>query len=401
MKVIQITNCFPPFAVGGAEVNAAKIAEGLSKSGYTVKTITIVTNKTDPAKFSDDVIPIRLFLSFDPWRDSERRDIPRLILLKICDFFNPLYFFRLLQVFKKEAPDIVLSHNLKGFSVSVWVAARMSGAKVIHVLHDYYLVCTNCSMVTKAGPCKDQCAKCKIYSHPRRLLASLVHRFIGVGQHVALEHRRHFAISSQKITIVNNYADGTRVDLRSSAIASAQPRPFTLGFIGRIEDVKGVPLIFKAVSLLKGASNIEIVLAGRESSKGYIRSLAEQYPTVVWRHLGFVRPHVFYSQCDCVIVPSTWAEPFPAVAYEPFEYGVPVLGSDLGGISEIVENEVSGLLFSAGDAEDLSRKIDRILSNPDLHARLQRGALAAWQRFSPSERMTNQYRSIIEEVAKN
>jgi glycosyltransferase involved in cell wall biosynthesis len=174
-----------------------------------------------------------------------------------------------------------------------------------------------------------------------------------------------------------------------------------LGFIGRIEDVKGVPLIFKAVSLLKEASNIEIVLAGRETSKGYLRSLAEKYPTVVWRHLGFVRPHDFYSQCDCVIVPSTWAEPFPAVAYEPFEYGVPVLGSDLGGISEIVENEVSGLLFSAGDAEDLSRKIERILSTPALHARLQRGALAAWQRFSPSERMTNQYRRIIEEVAKN
>ena len=70
-------------------------------------------------------------------------------------------------------------------------------------------------------------------------------------------------------------------------------------------------------------------------------------------------------------------EAFGRVAIEAFAHGVPVLGSDLGGIAETVADDHNGFLFPPGDVAALAALIDRVAGDGALYERLSRGALAS------------------------
>ena len=69
---------------------------------------------------------------------------------------------------------------------------------------------------------------------------------------------------------------------------------------------------------------------------------------------------------DMVIVPSIWYENAPLTITTSFAYGIPVISSDIGGMSEAVKDGEDGLTFKVGDHVDLSAKIRFITDNPEL-----------------------------------
>ena len=80
-----------------------------------------------------------------------------------------------------------------------------------------------------------------------------------------------------------------------------------------------------------------------------------------------------FAGIDVLVVPSIWLENAPFVIREAFTAGVPVVASDLGGMAEMVDHEVNGLLFTPGDADALGRALARLASEPVLVDRLRRG----------------------------
>ncbi len=76
---------------------------------------------------------------------------------------------------------------------------------------------------------------------------------------------------------------------------------------------------------------------------------------------------------DVLVVPSVWIENAPFVIREAFAAGIPVIASDIGGMAEMVADGRTGLLFRAGDAEDLRRAMLRLIREPDLLPRLRSG----------------------------
>jgi glycosyltransferase involved in cell wall biosynthesis len=81
-----------------------------------------------------------------------------------------------------------------------------------------------------------------------------------------------------------------------------------------------------------------------------------------------------YSQIDALVVPSLWPENSPLVIHEAFMAGVPVVGSRIGGIPELVTDGVSGFVFESGSAADLARALRRFIDRPQLVAELAAGA---------------------------
>ena len=79
------------------------------------------------------------------------------------------------------------------------------------------------------------------------------------------------------------------------------------------------------------------------------------------------------SKIDVLVVPSQWHENNPRVIQEAFASKTPVLGSNVGGISEFVQHEVNGLLFERGDVVELASQFKRIVEEPDLLSCLQIG----------------------------
>jgi glycosyltransferase involved in cell wall biosynthesis len=79
------------------------------------------------------------------------------------------------------------------------------------------------------------------------------------------------------------------------------------------------------------------------------------------------------SGLDVLIVPSLWHENNPRVIQEAFACKIPVIASDVGGISEFVQHEVNGLLFERGNVNDLQKQLRCVVREPRLLERLQSG----------------------------
>ena len=72
----------------------------------------------------------------------------------------------------------------------------------------------------------------------------------------------------------------------------------------------------------------------------------------------------------CVVVPSVWFEQFPMVVLEAMGRALPVIGSRIGGLPEIIEEGLTGSLFEPGNAEDLARQVRRLWEDPQLCRRM-------------------------------
>ena len=96
-------------------------------------------------------------------------------------------------------------------------------------------------------------------------------------------------------------------------------------------------------------------------------------------------------------MPSLWDEPLPRVVLEAYAYGVPVIGSNRGGISEIVESGSTGFIFDPMCAGALEKAIERFMSDPGLACRLGKNALLRSEEFTP-ERIVAKYLQVYEAV---
>ncbi|MFH1173097.1 MAG: glycosyltransferase [bacterium] len=105
-----------------------------------------------------------------------------------------------------------------------------------------------------------------------------------------------------------------------------------------------------------------------------------------------------------VVVPSLWYENAPFSVYEPMALGKAVIGSDLGGIPELIESNQTGLLFQAGNADDLAEKIKTLVNNTTLEEKMGRQAReVAHEKFSSGEHLKKLlaiYQKLIKENEK-
>lgn len=148
-------------------------------------------------------------------------------------------------------------------------------------------------------------------------------------------------------------------------------------FVGRLHKSKGVDVLLKALSIVKKefpGIKLELIAGGEQAD--YIK-LVEKLD--LEKNVLFLgrqpREKVLehFAKAQFSIVPSL-LEAFGYVVIEAFSTKTPVVGSNTGGIAEIIENRKSGLLFSVGDHEDLASKIILLLKDSELRSRCEKGA---------------------------
>jgi glycosyltransferase involved in cell wall biosynthesis len=125
-----------------------------------------------------------------------------------------------------------------------------------------------------------------------------------------------------------------------------------LGYAGRIHYRKGVfPLFEAATAAMAVEPRLHCVWVGDGPDAQTLRDRAAAHPTAARHHfLGWIHDvHPYYSAFSMLAFPSIATETFGRVSVEAQAAGVPVLGSDIGGIPETLEAGVSGLLLPPGD----------------------------------------------------
>jgi glycosyltransferase involved in cell wall biosynthesis len=150
-----------------------------------------------------------------------------------------------------------------------------------------------------------------------------------------------------------------------------------LVYSGRCDEVKGVHLLVKAVKSLPSDYPVEVSFYGPYWDTQYGKDLL----AIMRDDRRFKSPEVVpnsqmqarLSEADLCIVPSIWLETGPLVVLEAFAAGVPVVGSRLGGIAELVRDGTDGMLFAPGDSMDLSRIIQTLAGDRARLSALKRG----------------------------
>jgi glycogen synthase len=152
-------------------------------------------------------------------------------------------------------------------------------------------------------------------------------------------------------------------------------RPRVL-FVGRLAPQKGVDTLVAAAGLLKDPC-AQVLLVGDGPERKALERETERLGVGDRLHfVGFVthdRLPAAMAHADVLVLPSLYEE-LGTVLLEAMQAGLPIVASETGGILDVIEDGVNGLLVPPGDPEALARGIDRILSDGDLARRLSEGA---------------------------
>jgi glycosyltransferase involved in cell wall biosynthesis len=177
-------------------------------------------------------------------------------------------------------------------------------------------------------------------------------------------------------------------------------RALFVGVAARYKNVHGLADAWRRVARKLPDATLHVVSRGRERT--VIERLVADFPGQVhwdeWLPSECIAAAL--DESDALVLPS-FSEGLPRVAMEAFARGRAVVGSRAGGIPDIVEDGISGLLVPPGDASALADALVRVLSEPGLAARLGAGALAASERWLQTpEVFAARMRALVDEMSR-
>ena len=303
--------------------------------------------------------------------------------------YNPDSAHALRIKIKTFAPDIIHIHNfLPLVSPSVLFVANWSNVPVVMTLHNYRLICPSATLFFKGkiyeksihsvfpfdAIWKGVYRNSKIQTAIVALMTG-IHKLIGtwknkVDCYIALTEfakgkfeNSSLAIPERKLIVKSNFVQ----DYGKGAI----PRQDYFLFVGRLTEEKGIRTILKAAA----DHTFKFIIIGDGPLKPIVEDAAEYNPNL--KFLGYQSKSIvvdYLKNCKALIFPSIWYEGFPVAIAEAFSTGTPVVASNLGSLTEIIQDRKNGLHFEAGNSSDLILKLRELNGDSVLAKKLSDNA---------------------------
>lgn len=420
-RILLTVHHYPPRRVGGAELVARRLAQWLTRHSVEVRVVCVENLARGPKTTLDYVdeldgaVPVR------------RIDLTIASSAELALWHNsPLLLAHLDELLVEWRPQLV--HAMSGYLLGTapLFAARKHNLPVVVTLLDFWFLCPTIQLLRGdgslcTGPEPSECARC-LYDK-RRIFRTIDQRAPGVMRafwQAATHHSRLSAplglparldeLEAREKTLVPalnrsaaivsptrfvadmhiaNGVDPAKISIKPLCLDLENlPPPETFrdesqatrfGFIGQLTPVKGVHLLLEAfLQAEKSAQRpMRLDIYGKaNAAPSYLEKLAQ-----LASGSNNIKLHGAYdaadalkllNRLDVVVVPSLWYENSPLVILESFAAKRPVIGTRVGGIAEVVQDNFNGLLFERGNADDLARVLLRVVDDPALLARLAR-----------------------------
>ncbi|MFH1550593.1 MAG: glycosyltransferase family 4 protein [Planctomycetota bacterium] len=446
MKIAYVVHQFFPRHITGTETYTFELAASMKERGYEVSVLCYEhsTSKGVPRKgvLHDEYngLPVTRFCY-----DSRKWKEPALY-----EYYNPEFGEMSLDYFGKEKPDIVhFTHNAL-LSTSLIDSAGKLGLPIMLTLTDFWYICPQMQLIrgdseTCEGP--EGCLRCldcyylasgsDITAPLRRLLPERLRkkaegireairkkiiltlsgkdRFIKTvldRPNFLKEKMSHFDVvvaptvflrdtfvkagyNEDRFRVINF---GINLGLLDGVEKREAPR-LRLGFVGTLREHKGPHLLLQALRKLE-RDDIEVAIYGSEKQfpeyAARLRALAGDDRRV--RFCGtFPREDIgkVLAEMDVLVMPSLWHENSPLMLLYALASRTPVIASDSGGLSEFIEDGVSGLLFGKGDVSALAARIERLAADRDFTQRLSEAPVSVKSIDAHSDEIEGIYRELI------
>lgn len=423
MKILLAAHHFPPQFLGGAEWQAYRMARWLRAAGHEVRVLCVASDtqgQVGELTYQDEIyqgLPVRR-LAFnlpavpDPLRWS---------------FRNPLVEQHTEALLAEFQPDLL--HLVSGYllSGSVLAAAETLGFPTVLMPMDYWFLCPRITLLHPDGclcPVPDDrcaCVICLRQDKRRYRWANAVtggratrwlralgsSRFCPKGwraraaRETLRERDRYLQerFAAASAVVVNSrflqrtleqhgftarrliqVRQGLELPPSAGTRLARSDGVFRIGYVGQLVHYKGVETLVRAFRQLPPTGRpLELVLYGDPTRfPAFARDLRRGIGDDACIQLAGTFTHdrlaEVYGGLDLLVVPSLWYENSPNAILEAQAFQVPVIASNLGGIPELVQDEVNGLLFEPGNPAALARQLQRTVAEPGLLARLRAGS---------------------------
>ena len=342
---------------------------------------------------------------YDVHNDRTTRMNP--LVLTGAAIWNRASYRELRSIIRRERIQVAHFHNtFPLISPAGYSAGRAEGIPVVQTLHNYRLLCPNALCFRDGHVCEDCVGKTPpwpgvvhaCYRGSRAatgVVAAMltVHRGLRtwtnmVDVYIALtEFQRRKLIEGglpeEKVVVKPN-----SVDLDPGV---GEGKAGYHLFVGRLSTEKGVSTLISAWERLKG--QVPLKIAGDGPLAGPVAEAASRLGGVEW--LGrqpATRISELMKEARTLIFPSVLFEGFPLVIAEAYAAGLPVIASDLGSMSALIDHGRTGLHFRPGDPEGLAAQVKWASEHPTELAGMRREARAEFEGKYTAERS---YRSLI------
>lgn len=266
---------------------------------------------------------------------------------------------------ERLAPDLVLT-------TPEWVSALVAAASV-RFPSSTRVVCRIDAPPSVAFP---RSGRSGLYGALIRQYGNRVDRFMAVSGAIANELETEFGVDASQVVVLPSFVDIAKVRALSEDPVAEMPLSDgipSIVFTGRLDRVKGLAYLLRAVAKVLETTPVRCVLVGEGSQRGYLQALAKHLGIAdrvhfVGRHAN---PFRFMSKATALVLPSL-SEGMPTVLVEAMACGCPVIASDIrGGVTrEILEDGGCGLIVPREDAFALAEAIEQIITDEALRARL-------------------------------
>lgn len=367
MKVLIICNLFPPFVMGGAEMAAHSLARWLAGQGHPVRVLTSAPTPPDEGTevLTDGLtVERRYFENIYQVYKAPPASAPAKLRWHFTDHFHPESERICGEVMDDFQPDVVNSHDLQGIGYNLLKAVGDRDLPCVQTLHDFGFICLSMNQFRGGRECA--------YHHLSCVASTMIKRsyFKGI-KHLAF-HSTSAALMERYRPHLPGHAEllASNVPLFFPAVENAAATPRESGrveflYAGQLEPWKGIEFLVSVLEELAGAFRFRLTVVGGGSLLEPLRARAAR---LHWLHIvgkvppGQVGGHM--SGSDLLIVPSLWFENAPLVISQAIELGLPVLGSDTGGVPEMIEAGVNGTLLARGDRQAWKTELERICREP-------------------------------------
>lgn len=385
MKILLVHNFYQGF--GGENVVALSEKRLLEKYGHTVELYSV----------SNDIISG--------------------FYTKIQCFLNVVYSQTAKASFSKAidrfSPDIVHVHNFFPLlTPSIFDSCIEKNIPVILTLHNYRTICPGAMFLRKGAVC-ETCVKGSVLDGVfHKCYRNSLFGSLAVARMVAY-HRRNGTWENKinRFIALTDFSKGKFLEagfpadkimvkpnfvFQAPRVARTSADQFAL-FVGRLSPEKGLKTLLDAwrglsfplrvvgdgpmLDALDKNENQQVCFAGRKSAEEVAAAM---------------------SQAAFLVMPSEWYEGLPMVLVEAYSLGLPVIGSRLGSLAELIMEGTTGLLFEPGDVADLRKKLDWAWNHPEEMRQMGARAREVYeQNYTPSrnyERLISIYQDALRDA---
>jgi glycosyltransferase involved in cell wall biosynthesis len=215
-----------------------------------------------------------------------------------------------------------------------------------------------------------------------RALAVLATRFFAVSNAIGEALIRRCHVPASRVRVIRNGIDPEQFTPPARRERTAGTGP-VIGTLARLDPRKGISVLIQAMAiLLPTLPDALLIIGGAGEEQGALERQVQALG--IARRVVFAgsvhEPRDFYRRLDVFILPSL-DEGFGLVAVEAMAMGLPVIGTRVGGIPEILTHDRNGLLVEPGDADGIANSICALWADPALRSRLAEGARQTAVRF--------------------